>query len=350
MESSKSTRNILFSLLYLLVLVLIGFSVYQHLQLKKLSRAMNYESNVTNESPNIEASDIDRVAQNNTPQSTPPEGSLKDSNKIDFNDIEERLEATEEKLDTAHQKLSDELSKLAEIKKKEEEYLKQMSADSKKRDQDRFISNLHIEYGPLFKELNLSPNKLNALKQLLIDKRAESIDISVETIDGMYWTTMSDNPIKAEEYNEKIRQFLGNADYEKYITYEESSRERYWVNQFIKSGSTGETLTEDQQQALIKSMYKNRENIKAELENYGTPADSPYEMDDEQITMRMKRTERIDEVYVEAVKIILSAPQTEQFEKYLKERRDLVESQLKLQAETFGKNAAQKDADKKTEY
>ena len=365
MESSKGMKKILFGLLCLLILTLIGLSIFQHLQFKRLSGIVNYKTNATDESSDGKASDVDRVAQNNIPQGaapvgnlkdsnnipqdTPPASSLKDSNKNDFDDVEEHLDATEEKLDMAYQKLSDELSKQAEIKEKEEEYHKLLAENTKKRDQDNFITNLDSEYGPLFKELDFSPEKLNELKQLLIDKRAESIEISVETVDGVTWTTISDNEVKAEEYNEKIRQFLGNNDYEKYMTYEESSRERYWVSDFIKSGTTVETITDDQQLALIKSMHESLEGIKDELENYGTPSDSPYEMDEEEIALRMNRIKRRDEAYIEAAKDILSPIQVEQFETYLKEIRDMLESSYKLQAETLGKKATQNDADKKTE-
>jgi hypothetical protein len=325
MENKKLIKNIAVYLISLSVPVLICLSIYQHLQIKKLSQDVNRETTVSYNA----ASNKGRTAQNNITEGITPADNLENPGKNDTGDIKDQLNATEKKLDTAGAQLSNELAKQAELKKIEEVNKAKSQGDNSKSNIAYFKYNLDSEYGPLFKGLNLSSNKLYALKQLLVDKYAESMEYREEIVNGVRLTVTNENEVKAEEYNTKINELLGESDYQKYKLYEETRGDRSWVNSFISLSNPTEPLTEDQQQRLINSMYEKRKSIESELKNYEISPDSLSKLDDAAISRVIRKRDRINEEYISAAKDILSESQAKQFAAYLKENRDRYESSLK---------------------
>ena len=136
-----------------------------------------------------------------------------------------------------------------------------------------------------------------------------------------------------EDQEAKIKEFLGNSDYEKYQEYQRTSGFRYNVNGFMETLGSGEKLTEIQQQELIEAMKEETENISSEMSDEDNKFLFPSERyEEERIGRYLERQERIHEAYIDAAKNILSSSQTDKYREYLKQRRDMIESSLKLQA------------------
>lgn len=326
MEAQNMIKKIAIGLVSLSVPILIGLSIYQHIQIRKLSQEVTQETALNNDMSGHKASETARIAQNDISEDAPSLSNRETPNKDDINEIQDQLDATEKELDGALAQLSDELSRQAELKKLEEE-------NRAKSHVEYFKSTLDSKYGPLFKDLNLSTYKLIALKQLLVDKYANSMEFGQEIVNGKKWIYSGENETKVEEYDTKIREFLGDDDYGKYILFTDSIGERSWVSNFIKYASPEEPLTADQQQDLINAMYENRKNIQSELDNHGSLPDSVSEMDEGKISLIMEKRDHTNEAYISAAKDILSESQARQFENYLNESRDRYEASLK---ESFG--------------
>jgi hypothetical protein len=216
METRNLISKIAVVFLSLYVLALICLSIYQHRQVRRLSRGVNPETTITEGSSYDTASENNRITQNQILAGTTFATAGKEPDNID--DIEKQLKETEEDLLEANTKLSHELSRDKELIKLEEEYLKKSNVDN-------FKVSLSSEYGPLFKELNLPPEKLAGFKQLLIDKQRESREFRVEIVNGIKITQMNENKAKTIEYEAKISELLGRGDYEKYRAYEENGRQ-----------------------------------------------------------------------------------------------------------------------------
>jgi hypothetical protein len=361
MENSKTTKRFFVWALCLAVVVLFGLSIFQYFQFRKLSQSAISENISNNGSTKgvitagqptgtiaSSASKERGDTRNNfvslqTTSQKQNYSKMTDPGENDNNDLESHLNETEEKIDVAQAKLAQK----SESKKKKSELEKEMSANYKTMDAERFKAGLDSEYGPLFKQLNLSQEKLAAFKQLLIDKRFESMDIKYETRDNGAITTMSDNPEKVDEYNTKISQFLGAKDYEKFQAYEDSGSERYRVSDFIKSLGSDDKITDYQQQKLVSLMYEKRSSIKSELEKFDTNDSVPGELNEEKIALNIKRIDRTDEAYLAVAGNVLSPAQFDKFKAYLKGERDQAESSMKMYLQVSAARSSQKSSDKK---
>ncbi len=322
METRNMIKKIAIVLVTLSVPVLIVLSIYQYMQIVRLSRETPRETAANNDVSGHKASGTNRVARNDIPKDASSPGNREAPGKDDINEIRGRLDVAEKELDGALAQLSDEHARQEELKRLGQE-------NKAKSHVEYFKSTLDSEYGPLFKDLNLSAGMLVALKGLLIEKYSGTTEFKEEVVNGKKWIHTGENEIKAAEYDTKIREFLGDDDYGKYRLFIDSAGERAWVNNYTKYADQEEPLTADQQNSLINAMYKNRKNIQSELDSYGSVPDSVSEMDEDIIALIIKKRDRSNEVYISAARGILSDARAAQFEAYLKENRNRYETSLK---------------------
>lgn len=338
MGTEKITKRIVIGMICLLMILLIGVSIYQNRQIRKLSEDVSSEgyaenaSNITSEtdqggqSVNKQGTSLSAGNENKNISDTPEANA-----GVDINDLEERLNATEKELDSVYNQISAEDARKEELLKKELELARKRLEDpaSKKSMRDVIKASIDSQYALLLKRLNLSPEDQEKLMELLLNEEVASRETSIEVIDdpvrGKQVVTVTRTKDPGDEYQIKISELLGGDDYETYQEYEERGAEVYWVTQFNGSLISGERLTDDQQMELINAMHNNREKVKASMVNTNTKSESQTEMTEEDIEASMKRTELMHEAYVEAAEGILSDAHTDQLEAYFKSIRDMVE-------------------------
>lgn len=337
MGTEKTTKRIIIGMICLLMIALIGFSIHQNQQIRKLSEGVSSEgyagngSNKTSETDqgsqrvNKQGTSLSAGNENKNISDT-PEG----NSGADISDLEERLDATEKELDTALNQISAEEARKAELLEKELELARKRLEDpaSKKSMRDAIKTSIDSRYALLLKRLNLSPETQEKLMEILLDEEMASRETSIEVIDdpvrGKQVVTVTHTKDPGNEYQIKIAELLGD-DYETYQEYEERGPEVYWVTQYNGSLSSGERLTDDQQMELIDAMYENKEKVKASMVNTNTKNESQTEMTEEDIEASNKRTELMHEAYVDAAEGILSDAQTDQLKAYFKSLRDMLE-------------------------
>jgi hypothetical protein len=353
MDKQKAFKGMVIGLACVVLLGLTGFIFYQNQQIKKLSQSAESATPLKDKTT--------REA-NLIPNATPIKTSAQNasvSKKQGYhseNDIEElnyQLNASEEELDMAQKRLSDEQKKKAEIKKAQIELQKKYMKDPSMKKSMRDM--MSVQYSDLFKELNLSPEKLEKFKDLLADEMVAQQEaymdvggfgepLSKEKQDELNKRSEALN----KEYEDKKNELLGNSDFGKYKTYSERMSERYYVTSFMDSLDTTEKLTEGQKSNLIEAMHSESKSLRDEYKK-NDKAEQPADMYDEKgIARMMEMQDRRSEAYLKATKGILSASQTEQFKNYLKRQRDLFESSMKMLALTNVSQNSQKDNDKQS--
>ncbi|MBN1626039.1 MAG: hypothetical protein JW944_05895 [Deltaproteobacteria bacterium] len=346
MESGN--KKIVIGLICLILLILIGLSIYQNQQVRKLSEggsSEEYAGKGSDKTPET-VQDIQRgneqgvlsesnenVANKNMPDTPTVDATA------NISELEERLDAREKELDMIHNQISAEEARKAELLEKELELARKRLEDpaSKKSMRNVLKASLDSRYALLLKRLNLAPENQERFMEILLDQEMASMEQSVELIDDpvrgkqIVHVTRSKDP--GDEYKTKIADLLGDENFKTYQEYGERGAEVHWVTQFDGSLSSDERLTDDQQMELINAMYNNREKVKASMVNTNTKSESQSEMTEEDIEANMKRTELMHEAYVEAAEGILSDAQTDQLKAYLKSIRDMLEENRKTMSQ-----------------
>jgi len=130
--------------------------------------------------------------------------------------------------------------------------------------------------------------------------------------------------------------------------YGDKLHEREIVTMFAESLDPDDKLTEAQQQDLVNAMYQERKNVYAQQDYAEDRMAFPPELDDKGISIIMDITDHVYEGYIKGAGAILSATQIEQFKRYLKSQLDMIESELKLDAQKYGGQMIQESDDKES--
>lgn len=199
---------------------------------------------------------------------------------------------------------------------------------------------LEMIYGDLFKELNLPPEQLDALKDLLADRQMANMDAGFAMMTGE--TSAEERAQKAKEleqikgsFDKKIEEFLGANDYAVFKQYEETQTERMQVRQFKQLLPSAEPLTSEQEQELIQVMYEERKNMPNPFPGSNPPTD-PKQFTEEKMAETIKVWEQSQAKYLERAATILSPTQLEQFKKSQEQQRALMQMGIKMASQMFG--------------
>lgn len=324
MDTKKIIKRSIAGLVYLAVIVLAVLAVSNHLHLKKLSQGVNPGTPAKNESAVPSVSENDESTQRGTVQDTTINAVENKSVTDKAEVLKARLEATEKELDMTYNRISDEQARKDEALKKATEAAQKTFEDpaTMKMIRDGMIKRLGSEnskYAPLFYKLNLSPEDLEKLKELIIDGEIASGEI--KAFDGMI-SFLTSNEI-GDEYMMKIEELLGDGDNAIFLAYRERLGGAQGVSNFNKWLSSNDSLTMDQQLELIDAWYETESNIHSEqVQEESINRKLPSEMNEEEKAKRIERLEKEDEAYIEASRDILSESQMEQLKAYLKEMHD----------------------------
>jgi|GEM_PF-2053748 len=352
MDTKKTIKNLSIVLICLSAVALIGLNIYQHQQIKKASQGTIFETSASDEARDKTSGAFSSRSKSRSPgHALAPANNQSGTNEGD--DLNYQLEAAEEELAMVNKQLSDEESKKAEQKKIQSELQKKYREDPSYKKSMK--NSLEIQYGDLFKKLNLPPEKLDKFKDLLVEEMAAQQDIWLEM--GADYNTLSKE--QRDELNKRFEalnkkyesqkaDLLGENDYEEYKEYSETLSERYNVTNFMESLGSGEKLTETQKEGLIEAMYEEAKTIRYESTDDDSESSSSR-YDEESMAQMLKFQESIHEAYLNAAKGILSASQIEQLDAYFKKERDRYKVFMEMEALRNSTSGSQEDTEKKSE-
>lgn len=344
MDPKKAIKDLALAFICISTIALIGYNIYQYQVIKKLSKGRTPEIYGNNESTDNAVSGEKTAVKGKNPQK-PIEAGDNISSDTDIDELTYHLNAAEEELDMVHQQLADEEDRKAELRKKDLEVQKKYHEDPSYKNITRSIIN--SQYSDLFEILNLSPERQEELKDILTDNQLAASDLYLE----MSGTTPSEEKRTEfeqrqkdlkEDRESKLKEFLGNEDYEKYRRYQETWGLKYNVENFVESLNEDEKLTETQQELLIDTMHEESKNIPGisdEEDRFLFPSEQ-YE--EKEIERSINNHIRSQEAYINGARNVLSASQLEQFKEYLRKEREEYELYMEMQALTYGSSSIEK--------
>ena len=356
MEKQKIVKKLAFSLIGLFVLALIVFSIFQHKQIKNIFQDSNSETAAVSEST------ADTMQKAET-QSVPLTTKEREHYEKKIDQLQSQVEDAEDELDSVYaEKYAKDSDKDTSDVPSNKTAFKQFSSSMKTMLKDPAMkkmlrvqskANLDITYGALFEELDLTPEELENFKEILTDYRMATVEASYEIVDAKSVDDMKriSEQTKAlrDEYDAKIAAFLGAEDNKKYKAYEETQGERNIVSGFTQTLVPSEQLSKQQEEELMDLMYKERKSYYAST-GYDSGEQKEFTLPNEEtIAKAVDRLNHTYDKYREAGENILSTSQMKKFEEFLKQRRDMNESTIKMSAQLLGVQTTQKSTDKKSE-
>lgn len=202
---------------------------------------------------------------------------------------------------------------------------------------------LDHQYGRLFAYLNKSPETIEALKNLLMDRQMALMDNGLAFMNGNL--SAEERKQKADElkatkegFDSKIAALLGADDYDAFKQYEDTQPERMQVEMAKMSISgSGEPLTEQQEYDLVNAMHQARTNS-ATMSALMNPnaAPDPAQFSGEGMKKMVESMDQMQKAYAAAAQKILTPAQYAAYEKHQEQQKQMNEIGLKFAAQMFG--------------
>jgi hypothetical protein len=208
-----------------------------------------------------------------------------------------------------------------------------------------FAGMVDKNYADFAKNLKLTPEQTEQLKDLVMKKMAVGADIGMEMMAGemtpeQRQELMQRAKTSTDAANEEIKAFLGPENYTAFETYEKTVPDRMAVSTFRDSLSGGSSaLSGDQEQALIQAMSAERQGFKFTT-NLGDQndfsADFGSKFTEANINTYLQEQEQLTQKYLTRAQTILSPDQYAAYEKSLKGQQEMMKMGMKMAASMFG--------------
>jgi hypothetical protein len=207
---------------------------------------------------------------------------------------------------------------------------------------------LDRQYGSLSKYLNLPPERLDALKELLSDRQMALVDSGMAMMSGSdaeKKKAMEDGKAVKADYDQKIQDLLGPQDYPVFQDYEKTMNERMSVQMFKDALPASDALSDQQEDNLIAAMYEERKAMpNSSLMN--NQNQDPSQFTAERIAELEKQMEELEKKYADRAAGILTPSQLEQFAKWQQQYSAMQLAGLKMAAAMFGNKTAPEPSSK----
>jgi regulator of replication initiation timing len=201
-------------------------------------------------------------------------------------------------------------------------------------------------YGALFKYLNLPADKLDALRDLLMERGMALFNAYESMMSG----SESDRKQTADgrkalksDYDKKIQDLLGSQDYQALQDYEQTMHERFQMLAFKGMLPADAALADQQENDLVTAMYEERKALPASspLSNYfNGQTHDPSLWTEDRLPEVLKQMEQFQQAYINRAAAILTPAQLEQFTKWLQQQSAMDVAEMKMYVQEYGNKSA----------
>jgi len=226
--------------------------------------------------------------------------------------------------------------------------LSKMMADPamKKMMRQQQAATMDMMYGPLFKELSLSPEDMARFKELLLDRQMKAVEsggmfMKLQGEDGDKTTVMNDLAAQQKEFDSQMKTFLGEERYEQYKDYSETMAERMAVNQLSQQLASGpNSINDDQSRQLLEIMRQEKKSVTPVLGETGAdPANmSNWQamLSEDRMNEFFKQREEINQRVLERSKAVLTPEQLTAFATHQSNQLQMQRMGMSMAAKMFG--------------
>jgi len=205
---------------------------------------------------------------------------------------------------------------------------------------------MEMMYGPLFKEIGLSPEDKEKFKELLLDRQMKAVEsggmfMKLQGEDGDKTAAMNDLASQQKEFDAQMKTFLGDEGYAQYKDYSETMAERMAVNQLAQQLASGPNpINDEQSRQLLEIMKQEKKSVSPV---FGEPGADPANMSNWQAMLsedRMndffKQREEINQRVLERSKAVLTPEQLAAFATHQSNQLQMQRMGMSMAAKMFG--------------
>lgn len=202
---------------------------------------------------------------------------------------------------------------------------------------------LEMQYGRLFKYLNLSPEKSAALKKLMADRQGDMMAEGMSFLEGGFNKENMEKrgkemKARRDAFDKQIAELLGPDDYDVFKQYEDTQTERHEV-ELLKHqlAASGEPLSDQQESELVNRFHASRTNTPAlrELMREDQVPD-PEMFTGAGMTNVLTLMNRQQEQQATIARDVLTPAQYEQYARHAEQQRTMQQLGIQMAAQMFG--------------
>ena len=184
------------------------------------------------------------------------------------------------------------------------------------REQQRMV--MDQMYGPLVKQLNLTPEEASQFKTMLIENGMNAAEKATSMFGGAGSTNHAEmfSSLTAEQksFDDQVKAFLGDARYSQYKDYQETVGERALLNQFKQQVGSDYNLSDPQTEALLTFMKEEKKSVASSTglplgESNQDPAALQALISGDKVDQLMQAQETVNQRVYDRARTILSPEQ-----------------------------------------
>lgn len=201
-------------------------------------------------------------------------------------------------------------------------------------------------YGPLIRELNLSPEEAEAFRDLLVERQVAVMDMSMDLMKpGMDSEQRKELTGRIDEernkVNDMIRELLGDGQYERYKAYQETEQERLSLSQFKQQLVMADTsIDRTQEDQLVQAMADERKDMAKDPAYLDLQKEPPSGFTQEIADRWAKQQAMYNERVLQRAAGILGKQQLDAFRTFQENQMRLQQMQMKMAVSMFGSSEA----------
>ena len=207
---------------------------------------------------------------------------------------------------------------------------------------------LDSTYGPLFKEMGLSPDETAKFKGLLIEQGMQGIDKASIFLradgDGTDKAAMAKELSQGrDESDDQLKAFLGDARYAQYKDYTDTMAERMELKQFSEQLASSENpLTDDQTKQLLKIMKAEKRSIPEAFAGSTMTKDGDWQsmFSEEQMEKSFKQQEESNHRILQRASALLSPEQLQSLSSFQSSQLQMQRFGMTMAVKMFGTQKA----------
>ena len=201
-------------------------------------------------------------------------------------------------------------------------------------------------YGPLVKQLGLTPEEATQFKDMLVDNGMKAAEKASSLMFGDSGGTnrtdmLSSLTAEQKSFDDQVKALLGDDRYAQYKDYQQTVGERALLNQFKQQAGSDYNLSDPQSEALLTFMKEEKKSVAATTglplgDSSQDPAKLQALMADDKVDQYMQAQETINQRVYDRARTILSPEQLDTLGKFQTNQLQMMRMGMGMMKTMFG--------------